>query len=185
MRAFPEALLLGVALAIAVAGPERTVAQTRVPTQSIDPFGQEVMLAAKPILYIKGSTSPEEALDAAIAAFRKIDAYLAQAGLAASGPPMMIYTTENFDYEAAIPLAEPPKSPPGDDIAIGTSPAGKVLKFVHRGPFDELPQTYEAITNYLDGKGLDAGPPLIEEYVTDPATAAADQLVVNVYASIR
>jgi effector-binding domain-containing protein len=183
MRALPVAPLLCVVLAITAA------AQTPVPTRPIDPFGQEVTLTAKPIVYIKGAGSPDRPLDSVVEAFKRIEAYLAEAGLTASGPPMMIYTSENFDYEAAIPLAEPAKGPlprpPGGDIAVGQSPAGRVLKFVHRGPYDELPQTYEAIANDLDGKGLDAGPPLIEEYVTDPTATPADQLVINVYASIR
>jgi hypothetical protein len=46
-------------------------------------------------------------------------------------------------------------------------------------------QTYEAITNYLDEKGLDAKDLLIEEYVTDLVTAPQDMLVVNVFVPLR
>jgi effector-binding domain-containing protein len=101
---------------------------------------------------------------------------------------MTIYTSTDdtgFDYKAAIPLAETPKPPLGKDIAVGQSPDGKVLKFVHRGSYDEMNQTYEAITNYLDEKGLDAKDLLIEEYVTDLVTAPQDMLVVNVFVPLR
>ncbi len=56
---------------------------------------------------------------------------------------------------------------------------------MHRGSYDEMNQTYEAITNYLDEKGLDAKDLLIEEYVTDLVTAPPDMLVVNVLVPLR
>ena len=39
--------------------------------------------------------------------------------------------------------------------------------------------TYEAITNYLDEKQLEAKDLFIEEYVTDPLTTPEDKLVVE------
>jgi effector-binding domain-containing protein len=176
------------ALAIGSAAPQQLLAQTRVPTQSIDPFGQETTLAAKTIVYVAGSGTWDKAFGTLQDAFKKLDAYLDQAGLKAAGPAMTIYTSTNdtgFDFQAAIPLAEPPKTAPGGGIAVGKSPDGRVLKFVHRGSYEELSQTYEAITNYLDEKGLDAKDLLIEEYVTDPVTAPADKLVVNVFVPLK
>ncbi len=68
---------------------------------------------------------------------------------------------------------------------LGQSPEGPALKFVHRGSYDDLDNTYEAITNYLDDKRLEAKDMFIEEYVTDPLTADAGKLVVNVYVLIK
>jgi effector-binding domain-containing protein len=180
--------LLATAAIIGFAGPQPALAQTRVPTQSIDPFGQEVKLSAKTIVYVAGSGTWDKAYDVLIEAFKKVNAYLDRAGLKASGPAMTIYTSTDdtgFDFKAAVPLAEAPKTPPGKEIAVGQSPDGKVLKFVHRGSYDEMNQTYEAITNYLDEKGLDAKDLLIEEYVTDLLTAPQDMLVVNVLVPLR
>ena len=101
---------------------------------------------------------------------------------------MTIFTATDdtgFEYEAAIPIAEAPKNPPHGDIAMGQSPAGQALKFVHRGSYDDLDNTYEAITNYLDDKRLEAKDMFIEEYVTDPVTADQGKLVVNVYVLIK
>ena len=176
------------AVMIGMGWPQYGLAQTKVPTQSIDPFGQEVKLAPKTIVYVSGSGTWDRAYDTLIEAFKKVDAYLAGAGLKASGPAMTIYTSTDdtgFDFKAAIPLVEPPKSPPGREIAVGQSPDGKSLKFVHRGSYDEMSQTYEAITNYLDEKGLDAKDLLIEEYVTDLVTSPPDSLVVNVFVPLR
>ena len=74
---------------------------------------------------------------------------------------------------------------PRGDLALGHSPEGKALKFVHRGSYDDLDNTYEAITNYLDDKRLEAKDMFIEEYVTDPTTTDAKKLVVNVYVVLK
>ncbi len=143
---------------------------------------------AKTIVYVAGSGTWDKAYDTLVEAFKKLDSYMDSAGLKASGPAMTIYTSTDdtgFDFKAAIPVAEAPKSPPGKEIAVGQSPDGKVLKFVHRGSYDEMNQTYEAITNYLDEKGLDAKDILIEEYVTDLVTSPQEMLVVNVLVPLR
>ena len=175
------------AVMIGFGWPQPGLAQTPVPTQSIDPFGQEVNLTAKTIVYVAGSGTWDKAYDTLVEAFTKLDVYLDGAGVKASGPAMTIYTSTDdtgFDFKAAIPLAEAPKNPP-KEIAVGQSPDGKVLKFVHRGSYDEMNQTYEAITNYLDEKGLDAKDILIEEYVTDLVTSPQEMLVVNVLVPLR
>jgi effector-binding domain-containing protein len=181
-------LAIAAAVMIGLGWPQQGLAQTKVPTQSIDPFGQEVKLAARPIVYLAGSGTWDKAYDTLIEAFKKVGAYLDAAGLKAAGPAMTIYTSTDdtgFDFKAAIPLAEPPKTAPAPDIAIGQSPDGKVQKFVHRGSYDEMNQTYEAITNYLDEKGLDAKDLLIEEYVTDLVSSPQDVLVVNVFVPLK
>ena len=83
-----------------------------------------------------------------------------------------------------MPIAAAPKNPPHGEFALGQSPDGAALKFVHRGSYDDLDNTYEAITNYLDDKRLEAKE-MIEEYVTDPLSADAGKLVVNVYVLIK
>ena len=90
-----------------------------------------------------------------------------------------------FQYQAAIPVAEPPKTPPKGEIGVGTSPEGHALKFIHRGSYDGLDNTYEAITNYLDEHKLEAKDMFIEQYLTDPLTADEDHLVVNVYVLVK
>ena len=176
------------ALAIGLAWPQLLLGQTPVPTQSIDPFGQETTLTAKTVVYVAGSGTWDKAFGILLDAFKKVDAYLDKAGLKAAGPAMTIYTStddKGFNFRAAVPLADPPKDPPGGDIAVGKSPEGRVLKFVHRGSYEELSQTYEAITNFLDEKSLDAKDLLIEEYVTDPVTTPEDKLVVNVFVPLN
>ena len=92
---------------------------------------------------------------------------------------MTIYTADRR-HRLLVPRPrcrsrQAPKNPPKGDIAVGQAPSGKALKFVHRGSYDAMDSTYEAITNYLDDKQLEAKDVFVEEYVSDPVKAAAGQ----------
>src|SRR6202007_467453 len=129
------------------------------PAQPGDAFGEDAALTAKPIIYVKGSGTWDKAFETITAAFKKIKAYLDKEGIKTDGLPMTIFTATDdtgFDFQAAGPIAAPPKNPPHGEIAIGQSPEGKALRFVHRGSYDDLDNTYEAITNYLDERRLEA-----------------------------
>lgn len=207
-------LCLGLAgMAIGVALPQPSLAQTPAPstpaptpeakpaapaptapvpapapsTQPGDPFGEEIELPGKTIVFMKGTGSWDNAFETITNAFKTVKAFLDKQNIKADAPLMTIYTaTDNvgFEFEAAIPVAEPPSNPPRN-IVVGKSPDGKALKFIHRGSYEALDSTYEAITDYLDEKRLDAKDVLIEEYTTDPLTTPQDKLVVNVYVPIQ
>lgn len=157
-------------------------------TQPTDPFGEDATLTAQPIVYLKGTGTWDNAFETITRSFKTIKAYINKEGLRIDGQPMTIFTATDdtgFQFEAAIPVAAPPSTPPKGDLAIGNSPQGHALKFVHRGSYDGLDNTYEAITNYLDDKKLEAKDMFIEQYLTDPLTANEDHLVVNVYVLIK
>jgi effector-binding domain-containing protein len=171
--------------------PSNTPTQIAPPTTPARPgdvFGEDAALAAKTIVYVKGTGTWDKAFDIIRSSLKKINSYLDKEGIKPDGLSMTIFTATDdtgFDYEAAVPIAAAPKNPPHGELAIGLSPEGQALKFVHRGSYDDLDNTYEAITNYLDDKRLDAKDMFIEEYVTDPATADVKKLVVNVYVLIK
>jgi effector-binding domain-containing protein len=159
-----------------------------VPAQPGDAFGEDAALTAKTIIYVKGSGTWDKAFETITGSFKKIKAYLDKEGLKQDGLAMTIFTATDdngFEYQAAVPIAEAPKNPPRGDIMMGQSPQGQALKFVHRGSYEDLDNTYEAITNYLDDKRMEAKDMFIEEYVTDPVSADPKKLVVNVYVLIK
>jgi effector-binding domain-containing protein len=153
-----------------------------------DAFGQSVTLTEHPIIYRSGESDWDSAFETIVGAFKSLEAYLAKQGIKPTGPAMVIYTEtddKGFKFHAALPVAEPPKEPPTGDFAIGKSPSGKAYKFTHRGSYDAMDSTYEAITNYLDDKGIDAEDLFVEEYVTDPVTTSPDALVINVLVPVN
>ena len=56
---------------------------------------------------------------------------------------------------------------------------------VNSGSYDGMDTTYDAITNYLDQKGLEAKDLFIEQYVTDPVTTPEDKLVIEVFVPVK
>jgi len=175
------------AAAMPPAAPEQ-IAPPSTPAQPGDVFGEDTTLTARPMIYVKGSGTWDKAFATLTASFKKIKAYLDKEGIKPDGLPMTIFTATDdngFDYEAAVPIAAAPKNPPHGEFTLGQTPEGQALKFVHRGSYDDLDNTYEAITNYLDDKRLVAKDMFIEEYVTDPLTADVNKLVVNVYVLIE
>jgi effector-binding domain-containing protein len=126
------------------------------PVQTADPFGEEIALEPKKVVIVKGTANWDSAFDTLIDSFKALSALLEKQGIKRSG-----------------------------NSIIGKSPDGKALKFVHRGSYDNMDNTYEAITNHLDDKKLEAKDTFIEEYITDPLKTAEDKLVINVYVPLK
>jgi effector-binding domain-containing protein len=157
------------------------------PVQAADPFGEEIVLEPKTVLILRGSAKWDSAFDTLIESFKSLSAMLEKQGIARAGNPMIVYTATDdtgFTYLAEIPVDQDPKNLP-KDTSIGKSPDGKALKFVHRGSYDNMDNTYEAITNHLDDKKLEAKDTFIEEYMTDPLNTEEDKLVINVYVPLK
>jgi len=155
--------------------------------QTADPFGEPITLEPKKVLIVKGSANWDAAFDALIESFKTLTTLLDKQGIKPAGNPMIVYTSTDdngFTYLAEIPVEQEPKNL-GKGMSIGNSPDGKALKFVHRGSYDNMDNTYEAITNHLDEKRLEAKDTFIEEYMTDPLKTAEDKLVINVYVPLK
>jgi effector-binding domain-containing protein len=161
---------------------------TPSPLQPGDPFGEQVTLPEGTIIYLQGHSNWDQAFDTLVDAFKSLKEYLDKQGIKPTGPAMTIYTKTDdtgFTFRAALPIAAAPSNPPKGDIAVGPAPSGKALKFVHRGPYEAMDATYEAITNYLDDQQIEAKDLFIEQYVTDPVTTSQDKLVVNILVPVN
>jgi effector-binding domain-containing protein len=157
------------------------------PVQTADPFGEETTLEPKATVILKGSANWDSAFDTLIDSFKTLSALLDKQGIKPSGNLMIVYTSTDdtgFTYQAEIPVDQEPKNLT-KAMSMGKTPDGKALKFVHRGSYDNMDNTYEAITNFLDDKKLEAKDTFIEEYLTDPLKTAEDKLVINVYVPLK
>ena len=157
------------------------------PVQTADPFGEEIALASKKVVVLKGTANWDSAFDTLMDSFKALTALLDKQSIAHTGNGMIVYTSTDdtgFTYLAELPIDQEPKNL-GKDMSISKSPEGKALKFVHRGSYDNMDNTYEAITNHLDDKKLEAKDTFIEEYITDPLKTQEDKLVINVYVPLK
>lgn len=175
----------------APAAPPPATAQTPpatpAPVQTADPFGEETTLESKKVVLVKGTANWDNAFDTLVDSFKALAALLDKQGIKPVGNGLIVYTSTDdtgFTYMAEIPVDQEPKNL-GKNMSMGKSPEGRSLKFVHRGSYDNMDNTYEAITNHLDEKKLEAKDTFIEEYMTDPLKTAEDKLVINVYVPLK
>ena len=157
------------------------------PVQTADPFGEETTLAPKTVVIMKGNANWDSAFDTLIASFNALSTFLDKQGIKPAGNSMIVYTSTDdtgFTFLAEVPVDQDPKDLT-KAMSMGKSPDGKALKFVHRGSYENMDNTYEAITNHLDDKKLEAKDTFIEEYITDPLKTAEDKLVINVYVPLK
>jgi len=105
------------------------------------------------------------------------------AGGVCAGAPLMLYYDEEFnpdkiDVEVAWPVLDP---------ALGnrTLPAVRAACYTYVGPYDGIPEAYQAIFAWINENGYQALPPLREVYISDPATTTPEQLVTNIQVPIK
>jgi effector-binding domain-containing protein len=66
---------------------------------------------------------------------------------------------------------------------VGKSAAGKALMFIHRGSYEALDSTYEAVTDYLDEKKLEGKDLFIEQYMN--LSTPENDLVIEIYVPLK
>jgi effector-binding domain-containing protein len=155
--------------------------------RAADPFGEEQTLTARKVVTLSGSANWDSAFETLVGSLKTLSAFIEKQGIKRAGPVLIVYTSTDdtgFTYQAEIPVDQDPKNL-AKGMAIGASPEGRTLKFVHRGSYDNMDNTYEAITNHLDERKLEAKDTFIEEYVTDPLTTAEDKLIINVFVPLK
>ncbi|MGY2047653.1 GyrI-like domain-containing protein [Methylobacterium sp. JK268] len=168
----------------ALAGPRQTLVPNPGDPSDVD----EVTLPAKPTIILSGSAKWDAAVPSLRDAFARMESDLAKAGIKATGRPLAVFNRtddDGFQFDAMIPIEQVPDPKPAGlpaDLRFGTTPSGKALRFVHKGAYDEIDQTYETVTAYLDAKGIVVQDEFVEEYLTDLKSATDTGLEVNIYA---
>jgi effector-binding domain-containing protein len=182
------AFVMGFGLSVAVVAQTTNAAPPSSSTVNADdPFGEQVTMPEMTTVYLSGSGQWDNAYETIVAAFKTVNGALAKLGVKPAGAPMTIYTETNdtgFKFQAAVPVKEAPKLPEGE-IKVGKSPSGPALKFVHRGSYDAMDTTYEAITDHLEERKLEAKELFVEQYMKDPVTTPDDELVIDIYVPLK
>lgn len=176
-------------------GPEmesglRRFAQMAEAEPSIDFTGvniEVVDLEPVPILFVSGQTSQDAAdvADALGAAFAEVSSFLGRQGFAeGSGAPLAItraWDERGFLFDAAVPVADIELPPLTGRLRLGTSPAGRAVRLVHRGPYAEILESYRLLAAYMSARGWAESGLSWERYVTNPAQTAPEDAVIEIY----
>jgi effector-binding domain-containing protein len=152
--------------------------------------GENVDLPARPFAYIEGKADKDEIYSAILNSLSSVKRDMEKANLASSGRPLAVFVESDdtgFKFHAGYPLAAAPdgKSSLSDTVKIGQTPSGKAMRFEHQGAYGDIDATYDAITAYLDDKGIDAQDTFIEEYANDVKDPDDPTLQVNIYVLLK
>ena len=124
---------------------------------------------ARPILAIRAATTVDKLSELMGSLFGEVYGCIQQSGQEPAGMPFSIYHSmdgDAIDLECGMPVASPTEGM--GRVVAGELPAGTVATVSHMGPYDDLPQTWAALTEWIGSQGLQpAGAPW-EVYVTDP-----------------
>jgi effector-binding domain-containing protein len=152
--------------------------------------GEAVELPLRPFAYVEGKADKDEIYSAILNSLSSVKRDMDKANLAPAGRPLAIFVESDesgFKYHAGYPLAAAPdgKSSLSDAVKIGQTPSGKAMRFEHQGAYGDIDATYDAITAYLDDKGIDAQDTFIEEYANDVKDPDDPTLQVNIYVLLK
>jgi effector-binding domain-containing protein len=169
------------------AAPSAAASRPTLVPEAGDADVAEVTLPAKPAAIISGTSTSDQGFANLRNAFRKVEEELGKAGIAPAGRPVAIFQHFNpdgsFNYDAMIPIVRAPegKTLLTNEIRFGTTPAGRALRFSHKGAYEEVEQTYDMIEVYLEAKGIAVQDPIMEEFATEPKDASDGDLELNIF----
>jgi effector-binding domain-containing protein len=152
--------------------------------------GETVELPARPFAYIEGKADRDEIYGAIRGSLVLVKQDMDKAGIKPAGRPLAVFVESDdtgFRYHAGYPLEASPegKTSLSDATRIGQTPSGKAMRFEHQGSYADIDATYDAITAYLDEKGIDAQDSFVEEYANDVKEADDPALQVNIYVLLK
>ena len=153
-------------------------------------ISQALDVPARAAVVVSGSATWDSGFKTLTDAFSKLNAAIAANNLTSVGHPLAVFTATDdagFKYSAMLPIGKAPegKTDLTPDIKIGETPAGKAIRFQHRASYDDIDSTYEAITAYLDEKGLESKNIFAEEYLTMTKTSDDPSLEVDIYVFLK
>ena len=152
--------------------------------------GETVDMPARPFAYIEGKADRDQIYSAILGSLGLVKRDMDKVNLAPAGRPIAVFVESDdtgFKYHAGYPLAAAPegKTSLSDAVKIGETPSGKAMRFEHQGAYSDIDATYDAITAYLDEKGVDAQDSFVEEYANDVKDPDDPTLQVNIYVLLK
>lgn len=98
-----------------------------------------------------------------------------------AGAPFVIYKNDNMDalqIEVGMPVG---KVIDGEgQVKAGVLPGGLCAVARHKGPYDTIKKTYDALAGYIKEKGKEPAGPCYELYLNDPQKVSPEKLKTDV-----
>ena len=132
-------------------------------------------LQAQPYLGIRAKTTIDKLGAIMGPLFGEVYAFIQQCGQQPVGMPFSIYHSMERDaveLECGMPVGS--QMDGAARVESGELPCGTMATVTHIGPYEGLPHTWAALTEWIRSQGLEAAGAPWEVYVTDPG-AEPDQ----------
>jgi effector-binding domain-containing protein len=144
------------------------------------------------VAYVSTSSARNDAaVAAAIArAYGEVGAFMKARKLNHAGAPITIDTGSSdtgYLFDAAIPVDKASDTPVPQDsrVQLKQTYGGKVLKVALRGPYSQIPGTYDKIAAYIAAHGMETNGSPWDEFANDPMTVKAAEVLTNIYFPIK
>jgi len=136
---------------------------------------------AQPMLSIR-THSPVEKLPQLIGdSYEAIAQYLGSLGEAPAGIPFVGYFNmdmANLDIEMGFPVSHP--LPGEGNIQPSEMPKGQYASCIHTGPYEQMAPAYEALTAFVQERGLQPTGVSYEFYFNSPGEVAMEELKTQI-----
>jgi effector-binding domain-containing protein len=153
---------------------------------------EAVLVEPVTVAYVPASSASDDAaIAAAIAkAYGEVGAFMKAQNLNQAGAPLTIDAGSSgtgYLFDAAIPVDGVPAKPvsPDSRVQLKQTYGGKVLKVALRGPYSQIPGTYDKIVAYIAAHGIETNGSSWDEFANDPSTVKAPDVLTNIYFPIK
>ena len=122
---------------------------------------------AKTVAYLRGQGNISEQPKM----WKRLANYVFLHGLTMTGPGMAIYydpvwNPENATYELCFPVNK--TAEPEGEMGIKELPVFTVASLIHRGPYENLCETYKKLTDWIKDNGYKIIGPAMEDHLRCP-----------------
>jgi effector-binding domain-containing protein len=116
-------------------------------------------------------------------------------GMEITGPPIFLcheqtmqaveeaMKNNNADLEVAIPVSG--KIVESDVMKNYELPGVKMVKTLHKGPYEKVGDTYNRLFEWMAKNGKEVKGPYREYYLNDPTEVPPEEILTEVYAQIE
>ena len=141
------------------------------------------------VLYVSTSGNTNEDLGLVMRdAYAKVTEFMGANGISFGGMPMAITRSwENsvWEFDAAIPVNLTSIEGETGDIQLGQTYAGKAVKYLQKGSYDQGEASYVLLDAYIEESELERNGNPWEVYANDPASVPESEILTFIYQPIK
>ena len=124
----------------------------------------------------------------------KVIGYTISEKIAIAGPPVFLCHETSPEsvkeanekgtavVEVAWPISGPAHS--SGEIRAYELPGGKMVRAIHKGPYEACEPTYLRVFSWIADKGLMINGPIREVYLNDPCQVKPEEIITEIYVPV-